>query len=103
MTPASLLVLPILETPWVKIDLPPCRQGDRIRLDFKLERMKGGRYEILVVQGAFRVSAVLILEDGRQRLDVESLGKDPVWRAVKKKHTSGRKLGPCVFPRTVVQ
>lgn len=102
MQPASLLVLADLDAPKVKLALPLVRQGDRLKLNFKLERVKNGRAEVLLVFGEFRVASVAVLEDQRQEVTVEATGKSPSWRAVKKKAPLARKVGPSRFPRTVV-
>jgi len=101
MLPA-LLALADIDAPKVKITLPAVRQGDHLQLKFKLDRVKGGRAEVLLVQGVFRVVTVVLLEDLRQELVVEALGTTPSWRAVRKKHTPARKVGPTRFPKTVV-
>lgn len=98
---ASLLILEV-PAPKVKLTLPPLRQGDRIKLNFKLERILNGRAEILSVVGEYRVSSVSFAEDFRQEVSVESTGKAPAWRAVKKTNPPQRKLGPCLFPPTKV-
>lgn len=102
MQPASLLVLADIDAPKVKLALPVVRQGDRIQLKFRLDRMNSGRAEVLLVQGEFRVASVAVLEDQRQQVTVEAMGKSPSWRAVKKKPLPARKVGPTRFPRTVV-
>jgi len=102
MQPASLLVLSDLDAPRIKLSLPSVRQGDRIQLKFKLDRVKNGRTEVLLVQGEFRVVSVSVLADLRQEVTVEATGISPSWRAVKKKHTPTRKVGPTRFPKTVV-
>ena len=102
MTPYTVLTLADLsDSPRVKIGLPvPLRTGDRIRLAFKLKRKNNGRSEVLDVSGEFRVTqAVLSLE--AQTLSVESVGKAPTWRAVRKDVSSRRELPPAIFPRTV--
>lgn len=101
MQPASLLILSDLDAPRVKLTLPPLRQGDRVQLGFKLSRVKNGRPEVLDVQGEFRVVSVLLVAL-RQEVTVESTGKSPAWRAVKKRATPSRKVGPTRFPRTIV-
>lgn len=102
MYPASLLVLLDIDAPKVKIALPPVKQGDHLQLKFKLDRTHNGRTEVLLVQGEYRVVRTVFLEDFRQEVTVEPLGKSPAWRAVKKKPTLARKVGPSRFPRTVV-
>lgn len=101
MQPASHVILSDIEAPRVKLALPPLRQGDKLRLSFKLDRVKNGRSEVLEVQGEFRVTQVVLVES-RQEVTVESTGKSPAWRAVKRRHTPARKVGPTRFPRTVV-
>jgi len=102
MQPASTLILSEVEAPRVKMALPPLRQGDKLQLRFKLERIKNGRTEVLDVQGEFRVTSVSLTTDQRQEVAVESTGKTPSWRAVKRRPTPTRKVGPTRFPRTVV-
>jgi len=101
MQPVSLLILSEVEAPRVKLVLPVLRQGDRVKLRFKLDRVRNGRAEVLDVQGEYRVTSVvwagLVAE-----VSVESTGKAPAWRAVKKKAASVRKLGPTHFPPTTV-
>lgn len=101
MLPASLLNLSDVEAPRVKLALPPLRQGDHVQLAFRLTRVKNGRPEVLEVTGEFRVTQVVLVEL-RQEVTVESTGKTPAWRAVKKKSVPPRKVGPTRFPRTVV-
>ena len=93
--------------PRVKMALPvPLRIGDRLHLAFTLRRAHGGRSEVLDVSGDFRVTNIAFdASNGpaRQILAVESAGKAPVWRAVKRTAPpSERKLGPTRFPRTVL-
>ena len=80
------------------------RIGDRLRLDFCMRRMNGGRSEILDVRGEFRVSSVSFDATGvpRQVIQVEAIGKSPVWRAVKKAALPVRKIAPSCSPPTKV-
>lgn len=90
----------------VKMDLPvPLRLGDRITLAFQLRRNLGGRSEVLDVTGEFRVTSVAFdTSNGpaRQILKVDSLGKAPTWRAVKKQPAGTKKIGPTRFPPTII-
>ena len=80
----------VAEAPLVKITLPPItpRVGERIQLNFKLERWKGGRLEALYVVGFYRVRDFHIHAAGpgaaHPVLKVEAAGKVPVWRAIRK-------------------
>jgi hypothetical protein len=88
--------------PRVKLVLPiPLRLGDKLKLSFKLKRQNGGRLEVLDVQGEFRVmSSTQSVE--HQYLSVESTGKEPAWRAVRRGSLPERKVPPAIFPRTIV-
>jgi hypothetical protein len=92
--------------PKVKLDLPgPLRNGDLVALKFRLERKNGGRYEVLDVNGRFRVTAVgfdASLAPHKQLLSVEAADVAPAWVAVKKPATVPRRLSPAVSPRTPV-
>jgi hypothetical protein len=92
--------------PKVKLDLPgPLRNGDPVALRFLLERQTGGRSEILEVSGKFQVTAVgfdASTGTPKQLLSVETMGKVPAWRSVKKRPNGPRRLGPARFPRTPV-
>lgn len=102
MTPATILVLSDAEDFKVKLSLPVVRQGDHVKLCFTVERVRQSRREVLEVVGEYRVASVVFLTDGRQEVTVESTGKAPTWRSVKKRASLPRKLGPTHFPRTVV-
>lgn len=107
MNPATLVELgDVAGLPKVKMTLPvPLRIGDRIHLAFQLRRTTGGRSEVLDVSGDFRVTSVSFdAAHGppRQQLTVESAGKAPTWRAVKRQAAPERRLGPTRFPRTMV-
>lgn len=99
MDPLSLVKLEgVNGTPTVKISNLPCplKIGDPLGLRFRITRQTGGRYEILEVNGQFRVTAVGF--DGstlprRQLLSVESLSTPPRWRSIKKP-PQGRPLAP---------
>lgn len=103
MQPTTLVDLSDVQgTPRVKMTLPvPLRAGDRVKLAFRLRRLNGGRQEILDVVGDFRVSSATLALD-YQVVAVESVGKAPTWRAVRKDIVSRRQLPPAVFPRTVL-
>lgn len=92
--------------PKVKLDLPgPLRNGDPLALRFLLERQTGGRSEVLEVNGKFQVTAVgfdASTGTPKQLLSVETAGKVPAWRSVKKRSNGPRRLGPARFPRTPV-
>lgn len=92
--------------PKAKLDLPSLKNGDPIALRFVLDRQSAGRYEILEVNGRFRVTAVgYDLSGGAQKqlLSVESADRPPTWRSVKKRVLGARRLGPTVFPRTPIR
>ena len=103
MKPATILTLADLpEAPKVKLTLPvPLRAGDRVKLGFRLRRAHGGRSEVLDVIGEFRVASVLLSAE-RQVVSVESVGKAPAWRAVKKDASWKRPLPPARFPPTLL-
>jgi hypothetical protein len=95
--------------PKAKLDLPgPLRLGDPVALKFRLERNHGGRHEVCDVAHRFRVAAVGIdasTAPQRQLLALDSVGKAPTWRAVKKPLSVSRKLGKAptrTGPRTPV-
>lgn len=103
MTPTTYLDFPgVSGQPRVKMVLPiPLRLGDKLRLSFKLKRMNGGRLEVLDVHGDFRVSASVCSVE-HQYLSVESIGKDPTWRVLRKEPLLRRNRIPARFARTVV-
>lgn len=92
--------------PKVKLDLPgPLRIGDPVALRFAIERRTGGRDEVLMVNGKFRVTAVGIdaaAAPARQLLSVDSVDVAPTWKSVKKRPTVARTLGPTRFPRQAI-
>ena len=108
MNPATLVELSdVAGRPKVKMTLPvPLRIGDRILLAFQLRRANGNRNEVLDISGDFRVASISFdASEGppRQVISVESAGKAPTWRAVKRPTAvPERRLGPTKFPRTVV-
>lgn len=107
MKPATIVTLSdVTGNPRVKMDLPsPLRIGDRVSMRFQLQRQNGGRSEVLDVTGDFRVSEIHFGTEGgvgRQHLVVQSLGKAPAWRAVKKAPVAAKRLSPARFPRTVI-
>lgn len=103
MTPTTLLDLPTVPgKPCIKLNLPvPLRVGDKLRLGFKLKRQNGGRLEVLEVSGEFRVTSAHQSVD-HQILSVESTGKEPSWKAVRREPQVERRIAPARFPRTVV-
>ncbi len=103
MTPPSLLELSdVLGCPKVKISLPvPLRQGDRVRLAFRLKRQNGNRSEVLDVAGEYRVGQVSLSAD-LQTLSVEAVGKAPAWKAVRREASQERVLPPARFPPTLL-
>ncbi len=105
MNPASVVVLSeVSGAPRVKLDLPsPLRIGDRLTLHFRVKRTTAGRSEILDVDGEFRVTT-LRFEPGsnRQILDVESTGKVPSWKAVRRTPEFKRVIPPAKSPRMLV-
>jgi hypothetical protein len=92
--------------PLVKLDLPgPLRNGDPVALRFILSRQTGGRSEVLEVDGRFLVRAVgfdATVTPPKQLLSLETVGRVPTWRSVKKLANEPRRLGPTRFPRTPV-
>ena len=103
MTPTTILTLADLsDAPKVKLTLPvPLRAGDRLKLGFRLRRQNVGRSEVLDVNGEFRVASV-ILSAEQQLVSVESVGKAPAWRAVRKDTGWKRPLPPARFPPTLL-
>lgn len=90
------------DKPKAVLNLPaPLRLGDRLDLDFKIQRLNGGRSEILRVNGTFKVTDVSF-DAERQHLTVSSLGLAPSWQAVRKEKPFQRKVGPAKFPKTVI-
>ena len=102
MQPATLLVLLEVDAPLVKLALPLVKQGDKLKLSFVLSRQNNGRTEVLDVKGEYRVVSVLLLAEGRQEVGIESTGKAPSWRSVKRRVPLVRKLSPARFPATLV-
>ena len=104
MTPTSIVELSSVSgRPRAKLVLPvPLRQGDKLQLAFRLQRQNGGRLEVLEVRGEFRVTTVIQSVE-HQHLSVESTGKEPAWKAVRRPALLERKVAPAVFPRTIVQ
>ena len=94
--------------PAVKLDLPgPLRIGDPLGLKFRVERRNGGRTEVLVVNGQFRVREVGFdsATEGphRQLLSVETAyGRPPTWQSIKTRSERPRSLSPAVSPRTPI-
>jgi hypothetical protein len=89
-------------TPKIKLELPVLRLGDRLSLRCKLKRSNQGRSEVLEVMGDFRVASASF--DGmRQVLEVESTGKVPSWRAIKRAPKVKRVIPPARSARTVVR
>lgn len=79
----------------------PLRIGDRVSFRFALRRVLQGRLERLEVTGEWRVSAAVTSVDG-YRVEVEPLGPDPSWKAVKKERPFVRQLSSPLSPRTVL-
>lgn len=106
MKPATIVAITdVAGSPRVKLDLPDLRIGDRVTLNFRLQRKSGGRSEVLNVAGVFRVSTVDLdtsESPPRQILSVEATGKAPSWQAVKNSATSPRPMAPARFPRTSI-
>lgn len=103
MKPSTVITLADLsDAPKAKLCLPvPLRAGDRLRFSFRLKRQHNGRSEVLDVAGEYRVSQVVLTAE-HQLLSVESVGKAPAWRAVRKDVSSRRELPPAIFPPTVL-
>jgi hypothetical protein len=100
--PTAIVELTDLTDPQrVKMDLPPVRLGDRVKLGFTLHRQHQGRSEILEVHGEFKVTAFLYDQPaGHPIVQVLSTGLSPAWRAVKKQPK--KKLGPARYPRAII-
>lgn len=109
MQPTTIIEFPdVPGSPKAEMSLPPTlRVGDQLKLDFTLSRTNpSGRYEILEVTGSFRVSKASVdASKGKIRstLQVESTGKSPAWRAVKKPPSGVRKLAPAISPPTPIE
>lgn len=102
MLPSLLELTEVPGCPKAKLTLPvPLRAGDRLKLAFKLKRMNGSRLEVLDVAGEFRVASVGITPE-HQSLSVESVGKAPAWKAVRREAPHQRVLPPARFDRTTV-
>lgn len=103
MTPTTILTLADLpDAPKVKLVLPvPLRVGDRVKLTFRLRRQNAGRSEVLDVNGEFRVASVSLSVE-HQFVSVESVGKSPAWRAIRKDTSWTRPLPPARFPPTLL-
>ena len=97
----------VSDSPKAKMLLPATlRVGDKLQLDFKLSRQHGGRHEVLEVSGEYRVSKAFTDATEvppRPCIQVESTGKSPAWRAIKKPYSGVRKLPPARSPRTLVE
>ena len=94
--------------PQAKLVLPSgLRVGDPVALKFTLQRqMNGGRHEILEVDHRFRITALGVDASSwpsRQLLSLDSIGKPPTWRSVKKQPHEARRLGPTHFDRTPIK
>jgi hypothetical protein len=103
MQPSTVVQLSdVAGLPRIKLPLPvPLRVGDRVRLTCRVRRQNGGRSEVLDVDGEYRVTAAGLSVD-HQVLAVESCGKAPSWRAVRKEPVFERQLPPARFPPTVL-
>ncbi len=104
LLPTTIELADTFGRPRIRKDFPgPLRIGDRIKLGFRLGRVNQGRHEVLEVKGDFKVSSVSFdgTEIPRQLIQVEAVGKEPTWRAVKKP-PAGRQVAPARFPPTVV-
>jgi len=97
----------VSDRPRAKLLLPTTlRVGDRVQLDFTLERQNGGRYEVLHVAGEYRVAtAITDASTGLPHpvLSLESTGKAPAWRAIKKPTERQRRIAPAQSPRTLIE
>ncbi len=105
LLPTILELTDVPDRPRVRKDLPgPLRIGDRIRLAFRLARMKGGRSELLEVKGDFKVITISFdaTDLPKQLLHVEAVGKAPSWQAIKKTRIPRQRLAPACSPRTTV-
>jgi hypothetical protein len=91
--------------PTVITDLPPLKIGDPLGLHLRVERQNSGRTEELVVDGQYRIIATGIDASSgpsRQLLSVEAIRGVPVWRSIKKRSPSPRRLAPARSPKTSV-
>jgi len=109
MQPTTIIEFPdVPGSPKAEVLLPPTlRVGDQLKLDFTLSRTNpSGRYEVLEITGTFRVSKASVdASKGSVHpiLQVESTGKSPAWRAVKKPVSEVRKLAPAISPPTQIE
>lgn len=105
LLPTLITFSDVAGKPCVRKDLPsPLRIGDKVRLEFRLSRTNSGRHEVLDVKGEFKVVSVSFdaTASPRQLLLVESSGKEPTWRAIKKAAPTPRRMAPARFPPTEV-
>jgi hypothetical protein len=103
MALALLELSDLTEPQRVKIDLPTAHLGDRLRLNFTLERRHAGRTEVLAVTGEFKVISVVIdttLGRTCQIVQVASTGKAPAWLAIKNRKPI--RLPPARAPKMIV-
>ena len=98
----------VSDCPKAELLLPSgLRIADQIELDFTLTRTNpSGRYEVLEINGEFRVSKASVRPFKglpHPHIQIESTGKSPAWRAVKKPQSGIRQIPPACAPRTVIE
>ena len=79
----------------IRISLPaPLHIGTRLKLRFPIQRRNGSRTEVLIVDGEFKVTGVLIdaRGDAKQLVSVAAVGAAPTWKSIK--NPAIRKLNP---------
>ena len=111
MIPAEIEMSDVTGKPSVRHDLPASlRVGDRIKLRFRLQQVKDGRNQELVVDGDYRITQVTLdatCVPPRQKLSVETAsGVVPTWKSLKgspSKAQPKRELPPTHFPPTTVR
>lgn len=105
ITMKSFLVFEDLKEPTlIRMDLPsPIPIGTPINLSFCVMRRNRGRSEELRIQGTYKVTHLVLEQEGKtfyQKVSLVSTGIAPSWRAVKK--PIPRKLAPTRSPKTEV-
>ena len=109
MQPTAIIEFPdVSDCPKAEMLLPSTiRVGDQLQLDFTLSRTNAsGRYEVLEIVGEFRVAKASVRTFKgllHPHIQLESTGKSPAWRAVKKPQRGVRQIPPARAPRTVVE
>lgn len=111
MIPAEIEMSDVTGKPSVRYDLPASmRVGDRVSLRFRLQQVKDGRNQELLVDGDYRVTQASLdvtCAPPRQKLSVETAsGAAPTWKSLKgppSKPQPKRVLPPTHFPPTTVR